>query len=168
MRQLCMYCAASLEGDEPASGEVSHGVCPECYPRFVAGTGKPAQEFIDLLPFPVFVVSRERMIVGANRHARAMTVGALADAAPALAGEVFQCVHAVEPEGCGRTVHCKTCTIRNCVIETAMSGRANRHVEAFMDLGDVTGATQVRFVITTEKIGDVVLLAVEDAGAVTE
>ena len=163
MRQLCMYCAMPLEGDEPASEEVSHGLCPECYPRFVAGTGKPAQEFLDSLPFPVFVINDEQMLVGANCHARAMAATEFDEESPALGGVVFQCVHAMKPGGCGRTVHCKTCTIRNSVVETAMTGMAKRHVEAFMDLGDVTGATHVRFVVTTEKIGDAVLLTVEDA-----
>jgi hypothetical protein len=163
MRYLCMYCAMPLDGDESAADEVSHGLCPECYPRFVAGTGSPAQEFLDSLPFPVFVLNTEHLLVSANRYARAMTTMEFDETSPALGGEVFQCAHAVKPGGCGRTVHCKTCTIRNCVIETATTGKAMRHVEAYMDLGDVTGAMHMRFVVTTEKVGETVMLTVEDA-----
>jgi hypothetical protein len=157
-----MYCAIPLDGDDATSEEVSHGLCPECYPRFVRGTGKPAQEFLDSLPFPVFVINAEQLLVGANHHARNMVSTPFDEDSPALGGEVFQCVHAVKPGGCGNTVHCKTCTIRNCVIETATTGEAMRHVEAFMDLGDATGAKHVRFAITTEKLGEVVLLSIED------
>jgi hypothetical protein len=162
-----MYCAAPLEGDEPVTEGVSHGLCPECFPRFVSGTGKPAQEFLDSLPFPVFVINDEQLLVGANCHAREMTSTEFDEDSPALGGEVFQCVHADKPGGCGRTTHCKSCTIRNCVNETATTGKAMRQVEAFMDLGDVIEATQVRFLVTTEKVGEAVLLTVEDVRTTT-
>lgn len=156
-----MYCGVPLEGDEPDSAEISHGLCPVCYPRFIAGAGTDAQEFLDALPFPVFVVTDDVRIVGANQSARSMVSVEIDPDTSPLGGDVFECVHASEPGGCGKTVHCRSCAIRRAVTVTGETGVAQRRVPAYMDLGGVVGSNDVCFTVTTQKVGDLVMLTVE-------
>ena len=82
-----------------------------------------------------------------------------------LGGEVFECKYATLPGGCGQTIHCKTCTIRKTVTKTHETGECCIRVPAYMDLGDIIDVKTIRFLISTEKVNDVVLLRIDDARA---
>jgi len=72
-RQICLYCNAYLGSIEEPGNDVeriSHGVCPSCFPKFVAGSGEPLADFLDSLPAPVFVVDQDVRIVTANARGR--------------------------------------------------------------------------------------------------
>lgn len=45
-----------------------------------------------------------------------------------LGGEALECLHSKLPEGCGRTIHCETCAIRNLVLQT-IKKRISHHNE---------------------------------------
>ena len=77
-------------------------------------------------------------------------------------GEVFECEYARLPEGCGNTMHCSACTIRNTVMATVKTGKPNRLVPAFLsqDFGD--GSRRIDFLISTEKKGGVVFLKIDE------
>lgn len=79
-----------------------------------------------------------------------------------LGGDVFGCRYADLPGGCGNTVHCKTCTIRLTVLDTLHSGNSHVETPAYPDLYHITGEERVRFLITTEQIGEAVLLRIDD------
>ena len=58
LRQLCVYCKKELGLIEDPAAEVeiiSHGVCPSCFTRFMAGTGQQFSEFLNSLLAPVLV-----------------------------------------------------------------------------------------------------------------
>ncbi len=80
-----------------------------------------------------------------------------------LGGDVFSCAYASLPGGCGQTIHCKSCTIRITVTDTAETGKQHERVEAYQELHHITGDRIIRFLISTEKVGDVVLLRIDDA-----
>ncbi len=177
LRQVCLYCNAYL-GSVKESGEteeaglsesspdravrISHGVCPDCFPKLVAGSGQTLADFLDGLAAPVFVVDGAGCIVTANQKALQAVGKDLAAIKGLPGGEVFSCRYARLPEGCGETIHCKTCTIRLTVTHTFDTGTPCINVPAYMDLGDRTGIKTIRFVISTEKGGDMVLLRVDD------
>lgn len=166
LRQECLYCKIHLndiEEEEIDTVRISHGVCSDCLPKFVAGTGTPYADFLDSLPVPLFVVSPESCVVFANTKGRSLIsedLAGLQNCPPA--GEVFECTYAKSLKGCGETLHCKSCTIRNTVLATATTGINYERIPAYMDLGAEAGQKTVRFRISTQQIGAFVLLRIDD------
>ncbi|MBN2430525.1 MAG: hypothetical protein JXQ27_03585 [Acidobacteria bacterium] len=75
---------------------------------------------------------------------------------------MIECVHAGRPGGCGEQVHCKSCTIRNTVLETFQSGESCIRVKAYPDIQMGRAVKTFSIEITTEKVGDAVLLQVDE------
>ena len=171
VRHICFFCNAEIGAAGKSSRndeEISHGLCPNCVPKFMAGHGCQFAEFLDTLPAPIFVVDDNVRILGANLEGL-QHIGKSADEIQLrLSGEVFECRHAKEPGGCGQTIHCKTCTIRNAVTKTAQTGKACIRVPAYMDLGSIIQERTVRFLISTEKVNDVILLRIDEVKAETK
>ena len=166
MKQVCIYCGCHLGSVETTDGDptpISHGVCSICFPTLMKGMGQPLTDFLDALPGPIYVVDADCRIVGANTLGVQQLSKDLSAIEGRLAGEVFECKCARLPGGCGRTLHCKTCTIRRTVTETAETGKSCLRVPAFIDLADISKDMTIRFLISTEKVNHVVLLRIEDA-----
>lgn len=171
VQYICFFCNTRIDNDgKPVSEdqEISHGLCPNCVPKFMAGHGCRFADFLDKLPPPIFVVGDNGRIVGANSEGLRLIDKEAGEIQSRLGGEVFECRHAKEPGGCGQTIHCKTCTIRNSVTETARTGEPCIRVPAYMDLGNIIQERTVRFLISTEKVIDVVLLRIDEVEAETE
>jgi hypothetical protein len=166
MKQICLYCGCylgSVETTEDDPTLISHGVCSICFPTLMRAMGQPLTDFLDSLPGPIYVVDAECRVVGANTLGLQQVSKDLSAIEGQLAGEVFECRCAKLPGGCGRTLHCKTCTIRRTVKKTAETGESCLRVPAFIDLADISKDTTIRFLISTEKVNDAVLLRIEDA-----
>ena len=69
-----------------------------------------------------------------------------------LGGDAMECVFARRPEGCGRTVHCKTCSIRRAVLATAEQGVGLDH--APLQFTTIEGTKPLT--ISTQKVGELV------------
>ena len=166
IRQVCMYCnrfLGAIEGRGEETVQISHGICTDCLPIFLAEDGQPSGDFLDSLGGPVFVVDDDGHVLGANAAGREMVPEDFEKMRGRFAGEVFGCQYAAMPGGCGQTMHCKTCTIRRCFTETFETGMPCFQVPAYIDLGDRVNAKTARFLITTEKVEDYVLLLIGDA-----
>jgi hypothetical protein len=166
MKQVCIFCGCYLGSVEATPGDpmpISHGLCSICLPTFLSSMGQPLTDFLDTLPGPIFVVDAECRVVGANTLGLQQVSKELTAIEGRLAGNAFECRNAKLPGGCGRTLHCKTCTIRRCVTKTAETGESCLRVPAFIDLADISKDMTVRFLISTEKVNDVVLLRIDDA-----
>jgi hypothetical protein len=72
-------------------------------------------------------------------------------------GEAFECRYARVEEGYGRTIHCRTCTVRNLVYKTCQTGEFFYQVPAHVD-GD---EGRLEFLISIVKLDLFVQLAVE-------
>lgn len=162
-RQVCAYCGRNLNAlpEQGQPDRISHGVCQNCFPALVAGSGLPFAAFLDSLPAPVLVLDQEMRIVAVNAKARQLTPDVGRDLRGSLPGEAFGCVHAHTPEGCGRTVYCQTCAIRRTVVKTAATGESQIRIPAYADIEDMLGLHIVRFLISTEKVGEIVLLRID-------
>jgi len=57
---------------------------------------------------------------------------------------------------------CAWCTIRLTVSDTLRSGKSHVRVPAYRDLHDITGEYRIRFLISTERVGEAVLLRIDD------
>jgi hypothetical protein len=77
-------------------------------------------------------------------------------------GDVMECAYAKLPEGCGNTVHCAACTIRNNVMETFKTGKSLKRVPASLNRRSRGSVDKMEFLISTEKVDDIVLLRIDE------
>ena len=164
LEKVCGWCNQSLgETIDDGSDKVtrSHGVCRSCGEALLAGSGIPMQAFIDSLEIPIFVVDENGAVVISNSAGAGCAGKTKVQIQGKLGGEVFNCKNHSLPGGCGQTIHCKTCTIRNSVMETFRTGKSLQDVPAYLDLDNFfAGSKSVSFRISTEKKGDVVMLKI--------
>lgn len=114
MRLVCSYCRQVIRHDPGTSvKEVSHGMCHSCAEHFgKLWNGMSLSEYLDGLPDPVLVVDGDGRVVGLNERLALRLGRDGRDLRGLLAGEAFACSRSRLPEGCGKTVHCRECTIR--------------------------------------------------------
>ncbi len=129
----------------------------------MVGSGVLFDEFLDTLQAPVFVVDDSARVVTANALGRETVSKDLEQIKGHLGGEVFGCSYHHLPGGCGETLHCKTCTIRNLVMKTYATGEASIREPACLDLDTIVGPRRICFLISTEKAGNAVFLRIDDA-----
>lgn len=166
MRKVCAWCQKEIDPDdsvtESRDAPISHGVCPDCVPKFFPFMGKPMRDFLDELSGPVFLVDADNKIMTANSAGLTLIHKAPDEIAEKMSGDVFECPYASQAEGCGHTIHCKSCTIRHAVIETARTGQAQVRIPAYADLHSFSKKARAKFSISTEKVGEAVLLRIDD------
>jgi len=165
MKRICAWCRKELSkeiGGWESDRVITHGICEQCQSNISFQQGAPFQEFIDSLEEPVLVVGSEDRIETANRKARKLLGKELDDIKGSKRGKVFECAYARLPEGCGKTRHCSGCAIRRVVGYTFASGKSSLSVPATLRCEWPKGGEGTRFLISTEKVGDVVLLRIGD------
>ena len=122
----------------------------------------PLREYLDHLEAPVLVVNGDGVVKTANKVAQDLLQKDLSEIEGYLGGKVFECVHSTEPGGCGETIHCSGCAIRRTVMETLNTGNNQLRVPASLDCKTHTGVCGIHYLISTEKLGEVVLLRVDE------
>ena len=123
MLVVCAYCRKTISDARGRSCDVSHGMCPECEEHFGRlWDGMSVSEYLDTLPKPIVVLDGSGRIVAANAKVAALSGCAAEELAGALPGRAFACVRSRLPEGCGRTVHCRECTIRRALTHVQETG----------------------------------------------
>jgi hypothetical protein len=163
MSVVCAWCGATIGYDDLVR-PVSHGICEKCGRTVHFQEGVPLQEFLDALEAPVLAVDSDVLVKVANRRARTLLKKDDADIVDRRGGDVFACTHARLPGGCGKTVHCSGCTIRRTVMETDQTGRAFLQVPAYLRQGQPGSENEICLYVSTEKVGDVVLLRIDRIG----
>ncbi len=165
MKKVCAWCKTDL-GEIPSDRfpreAITHGICPTCRDRLSHETGETLRDFLDRLKVPVLLMEQDARVLGANSPAQQLLNKALPDIENRPGGNVIECVHAHEPGGCGGTIHCKSCTIRRTVTDTYNTGSSHVSVPAYQDVRTPAAVKQVRFLITTEKIGSYVMLRIDN------
>jgi PAS domain-containing protein len=119
------------------------------------------REFLDNIAVPIVLVAADGVIRTANRHALAIFRKDQAEIEGGLGGEVFECIYARLPEGCGHTVHCSGCAIRRTVMLTHLTGQAAERVPATLKMQSEAEPQEIRFLISTEKFCDHVMLTID-------
>lgn len=158
MDAVCAWCGKVLRGE--GQGIVTHSICGECalnveYRRI------PLAEFLDRLPGPVCAVDEEGRLLAANRSLCTTMRSESQDLVSRLLGDVFQCVYAGQPGGCGHTVHCTGCTIRREVTRARVTGVPRSGVRAYTFVTGPQGPEQLDLELSTEVVGDVVLVRLD-------
>ena len=160
MKVICSYCRKKIGEKEPINDDsVSHGMCQECYDYYKEQVnGLPLDKFLDRFEVPLFVVDKNVRIVAANKMFENMTGRSFRDAFGLLGGEVMECAYARLPEGCGATVHCLACSIRNTVMAAMESGEPQMQVPVKLR----RESKEIGMVISAEKIGSFVRIIIEN------
>ncbi len=132
MRVICSYCRKDLGRKPPLSdGGVTHAMCPECDAYFARQWGGMSyDQYVDRFQYPVVLVEPEGRVVAMNQAAAGFLGCQPREVVGLLGGEAMECAYARLPEGCGKTVHCSACAIRNTVTATHRTGKAHRRVPA--------------------------------------
>ena len=140
---------------------VSHGICPSCHDELCEGLGIPLGAFLESLGEPVVLMDEEHTIGLVNRAALELFGRPSDDVLGERMGTVFDCENAHQPDGCGRTIHCSGCTIRQAVAATRLTGEPRLGIPATLRVVRDPGIADIDLVISTIPAGDRVLLRIE-------
>ena len=160
MKIICSYCRKEMGEKEPLDNDMlTHTICSECDTYFREQVeGLPIDRYLDKFEAPIIIVNADGRILASNKMAEDITGKSRQEVSGLLGGEALECVYARLPEGCGKTVHCETCTIRRTVITAMESGEPQLHKPVTLkQLG-----VEVNMVISTNKIGGLVRIVIED------
>jgi PAS domain-containing protein len=161
MKIICSFCRVDLGYKEPLDGDsVTHGMCDACSDHFGRQwDGLDLGEYLDQFDHPVLAVNGDRRIVAANQRMADMLGKSERRVFGLLGGEAMECLYSRLPEGCGNTIHCKTCTVRNTVMEVLETGESRERVPAYVDRGD----RRVELTISAHKRDGIVLLVIDES-----
>jgi len=156
---ICSYCRKNMGEKYPFDEKsVTHGICPDCFDYYIDRVdGMSFDAYLDRFEIPVLIVDVDGRIVASNKHAAEMTGKSQSELFDLLGGDAMECIYARLPGGCGKTVHCPECTIRNTVQATLETGDPQMNVPAVCKQED----RDVKMIISTEMIGGLVRLVIE-------
>ncbi len=165
MERRCAWCGRDLSGgdaiERPADRRVTHGICPECRTRLESGAGIPIEDFVGSLEEPVMLIDGDHVVGMVNDAAEALLNGSGKSVVGERAGTVFDCENAHLPGGCGLTVHCSGCTIRQAVAFTHHTGEPKLNVPATLRVVENANLNDVELLISTSRVGNRVLLKID-------
>ena len=118
-------------------------------------------DFLASLDTPVLLVDGDMVVQGGTASSSQMTGKELVDIQGLRGGNVFECVNASLPEGCGRTIHCSGCTLRRTITDTYATGQSHHRVPATLKVTSADEPEAIAIYVTTEKVAERVLLKIE-------
>jgi len=167
MKRACAWCKSDLGRTDVGSAQddrVTRGICDACRRRSDAQRGVNLREYLNMLEAPVLAVDSDVVVKIANDKACRLACKQPLDVEEQKGGNVFECSYALLPGGCGKTVHCSGCAIRLSVEETYRTGNPRIRVPAFLRHGEQGAERDISMYISTEKVGDLVLLRIDRMG----
>lgn len=166
MKIICAWCTKEIgqkpDQDENSNSEITHGICRPCKSYYLSNEDRTLDKFLNQLNAPVLMVNPQGEILLANDQALQFLDKDLDSVRGFKGGDVMECAYAKLPQGCGNTKHCVACTIRNNVLETFKTGRSLKRVPAFLNRLDRHSVHTIKFLISTERLDDVVLLRIDE------
>jgi len=164
MRRICAWCKKELtpREDMGMESEITHGICSVCALKFSRTVPKTMKSMLDLIDEPVLVLDSLGMVKTANEKGLKLLGKKLDEVADHLGGDALECSYAGEPGGCGKTEHCRTCAVRNILMDTLIHGHCHKKVPAYQKIRTPGGERIMRFYISTERVGEQILLRIDD------
>lgn len=164
MECICAWCNKTLSSAEEfeADGVITHGICSSCALELTKDSPRTTREILRLIREPIFVVNSDTVVKAANSSAAELLNKQAADLEENLPGDALECTFSKTGKGCGKTIHCKTCTVRNTITDTINSGACYNNVPAYQNIDTPDGPKVMRFSISTEKVGEMILLRIDD------
>ena len=122
---------------------------------------KDPSDIVNSRPKPTLLMQPEpRVVVTANKEARALFNKSLAEIEGQRGGQVFDCIHSFTEKGCGLDENCKDCKVKGAVLDTFATGTPHDNVKTILDIKKEDGTIPYAIVVSTEAVGDFVLLTV--------
>ncbi len=167
LKKICAWCGAELgtvESTAVSEHPITHGMCLMCARKILEREGDFMDDFLNELGVPLLLVKEDTSLHVMNKQAVDLIVKRLRkpQGQTLRPGELLSCIHSKAPGGCGKTVHCKSCAIRNAVFETYATGNPLVKLRSYPDVQVDDEVKTMCFEITTEKLGEFVLLRIDD------
>jgi PAS domain-containing protein len=153
----CAYCGRRVRQRHLPRSDQPVSLCPECSRNTGAGVVSLG-EFLDRFDLPCILVDGNGLILAANRFAAELFGRELTELVGLPGGDAIQCIHTRAPVGCGRTIHCLACGMRNAVVRSRQSGGCCFQLPARVVRRD--GGT-VQLLVTTTPDGDLTRVFLE-------
>jgi PAS domain-containing protein len=159
MQVICSYCRNNFSEIEPLEDErISHGMCDECFAYYHRQlVGLPLDAYLDGFDSPVLILDKDGRIAAANKEARDRLGKSVREITGLLGGEALECSHARLPEGCGKTVHCETCTIRKIIMHTMQTGETLEKVPVTL----IQNGAETEMIFSTYCVDGIVRIVIE-------
>lgn len=159
MKVICSYCREHFEDKEPLDDlRPTHSICDHCFDYYSKQwDGLSLDDYLSQFNFPVLAVNDEGRVIGLNTPMQKALGKTKEDCQGLLGGEVMECQFARLKDGCGQTIHCEACTIRNAVTETFQTQKPLKSIPVLLD----QGPKKLRMTISTTYIDGYVTLAIE-------
>lgn len=154
----CKFCGEDLE-----SQYHRRGFCDECYSLLLEDSEKFKTEVLDKIDLPVLVIeSKDTTIRTANEALLSFVEKSFDEVAGFLGGDVINCMHAKEDGGCGGTIFCLDCPIRNFVTYAIESKENQNHKLVIQTIKKNNNIIKIELEISTKLRNDVVFLQIEN------
>ena len=157
----CELCKRDFENKIIDDQRISGGICGNCVSGDAFHIGIPLFEYLETINLPVILVDSNVVILYANKAALIFLNKCDYEVNNHIGGDVFECKYAHLPGGCGKTIHCSGCTIRNAVTETYTHKKMLINAPAVLTQKEVFSCTDIDMMISTEMAGDVVMLRID-------
>ena len=118
------------------------------------------QNFLDSFKAPVMLVDSDNKVLLTNKSADEVLPVAKKIGRQYTCGKMLNCSFAEKPEGCGKTVHCKSCVIRKAIIHTYETGKGYSGIASPDNFGNLE-EIKPSMKITSEKFGNRILLRID-------
>ncbi len=162
MTVVCAWCGTIITHDPDRENIFSHGICKSCAAAHFKFNPLDVENVLDQFTYPILVVGPDGEVETANLAALKLLQKERSEIRNRLGGDIFGCIHSTEPGGCGKTVHCLTCTVRRTVEKVMSTGTPVYKVPATLKIMDKVDEKDIRYLISAEKATGVVILTLED------
>jgi hypothetical protein len=131
MRALCSWCYNIIES--PELNDDQEVMCPDCKKWHQGATENSIKEFLEKLPVPVVSIAADNTIISANSKASDIFRLEPEKNFEKKTGELFNCKNSHSAGGCGKTVDCMKCMIRNLILTTYLDGIPRENVSVTIE-----------------------------------
>jgi PAS domain-containing protein len=144
------------------------GVCDKCARALLAECGVELGRYLEGLESPIMLVDSRGVVVAASRQALEKLGVHASEVEGKLCGDVFRCVHASLPGGCGKTAECPKCNLRQCIEATLRSKTATPSVPLRLTTGTPHDPKWLGIAVATEYFSGVVMLRIDELAEAEE
>ncbi|MCK4812837.1 MAG: PAS domain-containing protein [Candidatus Marinimicrobia bacterium] len=165
MNRVCSWCHKSLgsiDSDVHSEGVVTHGICQDCLDDIFSKSSLDFTLFLNSISAPVAIVDKNGVFQSANDLAQSLLNKDRSEIIHKMSGEAFSCKNASLPGGCGKTIHCAECELRNTIIETYEHNKDQVDIPVTLIQEKESQREMFHFLVSTQKINDLVLMKIDE------
>lgn len=157
MRRLCAWCGKNLDKSPDLNdSHITHGICEPCAEE-VSRNAARQRVLLDRIGKMAVTVDSKGALISANTLIENAVSLPHNEILGILSGDLLGCKYAKSPQGCGHTAHCSACTVREAIMGTHRTNHGVKHIKTVLH----TESGSLALWISTEKIGDVVMLQID-------